>query len=638
MDIAQSRPRFRTDLVAAPFHDDNQRFVDVTDPQSGKSFRFYEVEFSIACAMDGQRDIAGLLEWARDELGLAATRDELQAVVSTLDNLGYLESAAARPAAAAQPAAAASGGDEFDLGLPGASASNDEPAPLADAGDFELGLAGKSMFDDDAEAGFDAPELTLGVSGNESLGGSDGQPTVSELMPAIGSDDEDEGPTTVKRLDPLEELATLSPPPDPDAIEQTSVQPSLRPVGRPSTSDDGPTNLPPPVVADFDEEVSIDLTDHMRIGADDVKEAVRQSKVIAVPEAAQRLAEPRPPSNDDAQATIEREQPPRLDPPPVRAASAPPPPPSATELPETPVSVTKPAAAEELESEPEPVAPVAPPVAQQPKSRAGVLFVLMLLLIAAAGAYYYYNEIWLPEQQAAATPPAPVPDPVPEPEPEPEPATATIEAKPVEPVEVSAELSGAVAELVESGTEVEADQVVIKLGGFERHERRIESEMEDIERYNRRIASAEEKKQAAEERGNGGERYQRDIDRDLKKIEAREAKIAEEREEMERFLIRAPSAGTFVTELKERDRVSSDDQIFRIELPAVLQASFTIDERASVPPQDTDVTVVLTEDDSKSAVCAVTEVNAEARAVTVICPSDSELSEGKDVTLSYASE
>ena len=31
MDTAQSRPRFRSDLVAKPFDDAGQRFVDVTD-------------------------------------------------------------------------------------------------------------------------------------------------------------------------------------------------------------------------------------------------------------------------------------------------------------------------------------------------------------------------------------------------------------------------------------------------------------------------------------------------------------------------------------------------------------------------------------------------------------------------------
>ena len=57
MDLAtSSRPRFRTDLVAEVMEAEGQRFIDVIDPDTGDAFRFYEVEYSIACAMDGERD------------------------------------------------------------------------------------------------------------------------------------------------------------------------------------------------------------------------------------------------------------------------------------------------------------------------------------------------------------------------------------------------------------------------------------------------------------------------------------------------------------------------------------------------------------------------------------------------------
>ena len=76
-----SNPSFRTDLVAQPVSDAGQRFVDVTDPDSGKTFRFYEVEYSLACAMDGRRNVDQLADWALDELGLQASREELESVV-----------------------------------------------------------------------------------------------------------------------------------------------------------------------------------------------------------------------------------------------------------------------------------------------------------------------------------------------------------------------------------------------------------------------------------------------------------------------------------------------------------------------------------------------------------------------------
>ena len=49
MDL--EKPRFRNDLVAQPIEEEGIRWVDVTDPDSGSTFRFYDVEYSIACAM-----------------------------------------------------------------------------------------------------------------------------------------------------------------------------------------------------------------------------------------------------------------------------------------------------------------------------------------------------------------------------------------------------------------------------------------------------------------------------------------------------------------------------------------------------------------------------------------------------------
>ena len=76
MQASVDRPRFRQDLVAEPIEDGGARFIDVLDPDSGTLFRFFEVEYSLACAMDGQRDVAGIQRWAEEELGLKATSPE----------------------------------------------------------------------------------------------------------------------------------------------------------------------------------------------------------------------------------------------------------------------------------------------------------------------------------------------------------------------------------------------------------------------------------------------------------------------------------------------------------------------------------------------------------------------------------
>ena len=91
MQSELDRPRFRNDLVAQPLEEEGVRYVDVTDPNSGNTFRFYDVEYSIACAMDGQRSMDALAQWTFAELGIETSAEELSNVVNTLADLGYLE-------------------------------------------------------------------------------------------------------------------------------------------------------------------------------------------------------------------------------------------------------------------------------------------------------------------------------------------------------------------------------------------------------------------------------------------------------------------------------------------------------------------------------------------------------------------
>ena len=76
-----NKPRFKQELVAEPIEDGGARFIDVMDPDSGNIFRFYEVEYALACAMDGERDVAGIVHWAQEELGLTPTPSEVTRVI-----------------------------------------------------------------------------------------------------------------------------------------------------------------------------------------------------------------------------------------------------------------------------------------------------------------------------------------------------------------------------------------------------------------------------------------------------------------------------------------------------------------------------------------------------------------------------
>src|SRR5438270_81599 len=103
MTGATDRPRFRQDLLAELIEEHGKRFIDVADPDNGTCYRFYEVEYSLACAMDGERDVPGILRWAQEELGLSAKPDEVKSVIETLGSLGFIDDSAAQPAAV-QPA------------------------------------------------------------------------------------------------------------------------------------------------------------------------------------------------------------------------------------------------------------------------------------------------------------------------------------------------------------------------------------------------------------------------------------------------------------------------------------------------------------------------------------------------------
>lgn len=172
MITAHDRPRLREDLVAEAIEDRGARFIDVIDPDNGNSYRFYDVEYALACAMDGQRDIPGLVRWAQEELGIAPTPGELQTVIATLGDLGYLDrvdTAAAEPGLAAAvraaPAMAPASGIEVELGRFQAKAPA-VAAPVAPgASEVELGAAGGSDQVIEIEDEDEAPELSLGPSG-----------------------------------------------------------------------------------------------------------------------------------------------------------------------------------------------------------------------------------------------------------------------------------------------------------------------------------------------------------------------------------------------------------------------------------------------------------------------------------------
>jgi hypothetical protein len=171
MITSNDRPRLREDLVAEAIEDRGARFVDVIDPDNGNSYRFYDIEYSLACAMDGERDIPGLVRWAQEELGIAPSPRELETVISTLGDLGYLDRVdSARPGLAtgvvAAAVAAPSSGIDVELGHyrpPSWQAEHPAAAHVEPALELELGAAGSTG--DMLEIEEASPEVALGAAG-----------------------------------------------------------------------------------------------------------------------------------------------------------------------------------------------------------------------------------------------------------------------------------------------------------------------------------------------------------------------------------------------------------------------------------------------------------------------------------------
>ena len=87
-----SPPRFRKDLIATAVQADGVTYVDVRDPASGSSFRFYDFEHDLATQLDG-RPLEAIAAWAATRYGLDLTADGIRVFAARLGELGFLEKA-----------------------------------------------------------------------------------------------------------------------------------------------------------------------------------------------------------------------------------------------------------------------------------------------------------------------------------------------------------------------------------------------------------------------------------------------------------------------------------------------------------------------------------------------------------------
>jgi hypothetical protein len=587
-----SRPRFRNDLVAQQLEEEGVQYVDVTDPNSGSTFRFYDVEYSIACGMNGERDLGELVDWARADLGIETTPEELGQVMSTLAELGYLDAGMVEANGDGGFELGDSGGGgvpshvgapDLELGAPGATTTDEQadahitaPAPELELGDpgatpdvhrqatrpvesLELGPPGAS-FETDA---MDAP--TNGAGHAVELGSDDLEEYKSQVTemprppatptvppPPPGTDDdmsfaglmESEGVPAARKIDarpsaqrPSADHTPTPPPP----IEITADTPPEN--KRPTTvkfDADEPTNLPGAVPDDDDEDVSVDLSAHISLDKKDVEEAVRASRVMMVPEIpADLLKETAAP--DDIDKT-------------TPAMPLPPPPSTsqmpaviddaasrqflenasaasamgATALPERPIAA--------VSSRPIDVAK-APAGATGKKGGMGALWLFLLVLVLGGGvALYLFVYRGSSEQgTGTATPPpttAVTPPATPlVPPPAPVLPSAKLGERTGSVSEAKAVVAGRVAWLSPETKDVAAGDAIVKLQGFQRWEQQKANALSRLDFYQGELDKAKAANNAAA------------VEKDEKKVQEKKDLINQAETELAKLTVVAPAAG-----------------------------------------------------------------------------------------------
>ncbi|HTR50506.1 MAG TPA: hypothetical protein VMJ10_07330 [Kofleriaceae bacterium] len=537
------QPRFRQDLVAEPIEDGGNRFIDVADPDNGHVFRFYEVEYSLACAMDGERDVAGIVRWAQEELGLATNTKEVSVVIATLGDLGFIEVGAVG-AVGARAAAAAVEAKPIEV-KPAAPPPAARPTPAV-AKPVDLG------------AGVVVPKSKAPA-----------KPVAEVELGAAGS--------TIQAKEDLPKSADL------ELGSPGSAAPAMR---EQTTVDDIPLGVAgrtsEPVIerhteSDVDSDVSLDLADHLAVKPADVKEAVRASQVMRSVDV--------PPELESAldSAAEETREPPRSEP--VRHAPQPEPVRHAPQA--EPVRHAQPAPVRAPQPMPQPIAagtePKRPVAPAPQRAISPVLVFLLVVVVLGAAAFVTYKFVLQKSERteqssAKPAPPAPAPAPAPAPKP-PAPAMETqklvTEQPPVD--EVKAAMAAPIETLAADGAQVKQGEAVAKLAGYKPIETEMLALAHDIDsRVAVELANAEKERDAAQAAGNkaGVTAAEAKIADRKRSIDDKRGKLAAQKAELEKYIIAAPDDGTVQLVAKAGARVGVGDVVAKIARPAVLVATF----------------------------------------------------------------
>jgi len=610
---ATERPRFRQDLVAEPIDDGGSKFIDVMDPDSGNVFRFYEVEYSLACAMDGERDVAGIVQWAREELGLTPSSNEVKTVIATLGDLGYLDGhASARAVAPPRVAAEPVPSDAFEHESP--TVVTEEPVPAAARRGYDDLAPGVVVGATPSRSAPPAADVELGFAGSSAPRAAD-VPRGPELeLGAPG--------------------ARAPMPRDRGRVEDIPLGAS----GRMSEPEIDRSSAPTP------SDVSLDLSDHLSVRPDDVKEAVRASQVMKAVDVPKELLDSVEPVLDQTKSPPSRAASPAIRPEPIQAAQPKP------ARPATPArGVDQPVAVgrSKVATNPPPnvakpgAVPMAPtpnvasapiPVAPQAKRTSPVLIGLLIVCVIGLAAYLAYKYVLTkPEATTSEVTPAPTPAPTPPaPTPPAPPAEAVkLSVLTAEPQAIKPGTAGQVEMVVADGSDVKAQDVVVWLAGYKPINTEATALEGDIEkRVKVELAKAQQDREAAVAAGDKAKQAEAEgrIANRQKSLDEKIAKLTAKKADLDKLLVRAPIAGKIAVVVKTGAKISPNDVVARITKAPMLVATFKAIPKSVELGAGTKVE--LQDGDNKIA-CAVEAVDDAG--AKIVCPTEAS-AEGKSVT------
>ncbi len=602
---ALERPKFRQDLVAEQVDEAGHRFIDVADPETGNLFRFYEVEYSLACAMDGERDVPGIVRWAQEELGLKASPSEVKSVIQTLGSLGFIDSGARAEAGA--PASLV----EIDV------SQTDATAVAARAYDDELapGIVVGKRDDSDVTSG----SVELGLSDMAASAKQDDMPSAPDY--GLGAP----GSTQKSRLPalPVEDISLGSP----GASTLAATSEDMPPTG----------------------DMSLDFA----IKPDDVKEAVRASRVMNTPELPPELleaeakaakAETKAPAPVKPEAKKPEPAKPEAKKPEPAKPEAKKPEPEQKKAPQTApmakVAEPKPVEAKQPSQRIEkakpavelPKAPVVDKKQPHPVApRSGVsgmtiaLFILLVLTAAGFFAWKYLlnNDEPAPDDDATSMRhkrPKPPPKPA-----EPPPIGGKVVLERPAATDLSSLTAGAVESVETNDKMVKADDVVIRLVGAKALETDLAAMQKDVDRVKGELDKATTDLAAATDDAAKAKAQAIVTDRQ-KSLDDKQAKMTAKVAELAKFVIKAPVDGRLSTAAKVGQKVAATEAIAKL-APMPVLAVVLKDPTLTVGSA---VTLAI-KNNEKRLTCTVASVEGDNAKVT--CPAEPAVENGTDVTL-----